>query len=52
MGCPADLLKSVAMLCRVAPNWQRTLRWPSPLHLARAVVQDHPHAYFEEEGEE
>lgn len=47
-----DLLKSVAMLCRVAPNWQRTLRWPSPLHLARAVVQDHPHAYFEEEDEE
>ncbi|WP_045213361.1 RNaseH domain-containing protein [Desulfonatronovibrio magnus] len=47
-----DLLKSVAMLSRIAPNWQRTLRWPSPLHLARAIVRDHPHAYFEEEEEE
>lgn len=47
-----DLLKNVAMLCRIAPKRQRTLRWPSPLHLARAIVRDHPHAYFEEEEEE
>jgi len=49
-----DLLRQVAILCRVAPTWDRTLRWPSPLHLARAVVRDHPHGYFAdgEEGEE
>jgi len=29
-------------LCRGAPTWPRTLRWPAPLHLARAVVDDHP----------
>lgn len=42
---PDDLVAQVAMLCRVAPTWDRTLRWPSPLHLARAVVRDHPHGY-------
>lgn len=40
------LAGQVAMLCRVPPTWDRTLRWPSPLHLARAVVRDHPHQYF------
>ncbi|MDP2314349.1 MAG: DUF3962 domain-containing protein [Pseudomonadota bacterium] len=51
----AKLLEQVAMLCRIAPTWDRTLRWPSPLHLARAVVRDHPHRYFadgEAEAEE
>jgi hypothetical protein len=47
-----ELLEQVAMLCRVAPTWERTLRWPSPLHLARAVVRDHPHGYFAEAEEE
>lgn len=46
-----DLLRQVAILCRIAPTWDRTLRWPSPLHLARAVVRNHPHGYFNE-GEE
>lgn len=46
-----DLLRQVGILCRIAPTWDRTLRWPSPLHLARAVVRDHPHGYFNE-GEE
>lgn len=48
------LLRQVGILCRVAPTWDRTLRWPSPLHLARAVVLDHPHGYSDEaeEGEE
>lgn len=48
------LLRQIASLCRIAPTWDRTLRWPSPLHLARAVVRDHPHGYFDEgeEGEE
>lgn len=41
-----QLAEQVAMLCRVAPTWDRVLRWPSPLHLARAVVQDHPHQFF------
>ena len=45
------LLQQIGILCRVAPTWDRTLRWPSPLHLARAVVRDHPHGYFSE-GEE
>ena len=43
---PSELIAQVAMLCRIAPTWNRTLRWPSPLHLARAVVRDHPHGYF------
>jgi hypothetical protein len=46
------LLRQVAVLCRVAPTWDRTLRWPSPLHLARAVVRDHPHRYFADGEEE
>lgn len=48
------LLRQIGILCRVAPTWDRTLRWPSPLHLARAIVRDHPHGYFNEgeEGEE
>lgn len=48
------LVRQTGILCRVAPTWDRTLRWPSPLHLARAVVLDHPHGYFAdgEEGEE
>ena len=45
------LLRQIGILCRFAPTWDRTLRWPSPLHLARAVVRDHPHGYFHE-GEE
>ena len=43
---PTKLIEQVAMLCRIAPTWDRTLRWPSPLHLARAIVRDHPHRYF------
>jgi hypothetical protein len=49
---PEDLLRQVAVLCRVAPTWDRTLRWPSPLHLARAVVRDHPHGYANDGEEE
>lgn len=43
------LLQQIGILCRIAPTWDRTLRWPSPLHLARAVVRDHPHGYFDED---
>jgi hypothetical protein len=43
---PEALIAQVAMLCRIAPTWDRPLRWPSPLHLARAVVRNHPHGYF------
>lgn len=46
------LIEQAAMLCRIAPTWDRTLRWPSPLHLARAVVRDHPHDYFTDEEAE
>lgn len=41
-----ELEDQTAMMCRVAPTWDRGLRWPSALHLARAVVRDHPHEYF------
>lgn len=47
-----QLTEQVAMLCRVAPTWNGTLRWPSPLHLARAIVRDHPHDYFADGEEE
>ena len=47
-----NVYKQVAMLCRIAPTWERTLRWLSPLHLARAVARDHPHAYFAESDAE
>lgn len=44
-----ELLQQLGLLCRYAPMWKdRTLRWPSPLHLARAIVRDHPHGYFNE----
>lgn len=46
-----NLHQQIGILCRIAPTWDRTLRWPSPLHLARAIVRDHPHGYFDE-GEE
>lgn len=45
---PDKLIEQAAMLCRVAPTWDRVLRWPSPLHLARAIVRDHPFRYFHE----
>lgn len=47
-----EVVDAVAMLCRVAPTWDRVLRWPSPLHLARAAVRDHPRDYDVEDPEE
>jgi hypothetical protein len=41
-----DLYELSALLCRQAPTWEGTLNWPSPLHLARAVVRDHPGDYL------
>jgi len=41
-----DLYELSALLCRQAPTWEGTLNWPSPLHLARAVVKDHPGGYL------
>jgi hypothetical protein len=43
---PLDLYELSALLCRQAPTWEGTLNWPSPLHLARAVVKDHPGCYL------
>lgn len=40
------VVQQAAIMCRIAPTWDRGLRWPSPLHLARAIVRDHPHKYF------
>lgn len=39
---PNELHLQCAMLCRLAPHWDRVLRWPAPLHLARAIVRDCP----------
>lgn len=48
----ATVARQIAMLCRISPHWSRTLRWPSPLHLARAVVQDHPYRDFADRDKE
>lgn len=37
-----DLGKYAAFLCRFALNWEGTLRHPVPLHLAKAISDDHP----------
>ena len=37
-----------ALLCREAPTWDGTLDWPSPCHLARAIVEDHPGRYLDD----
>lgn len=49
---PETLLRQIGLLCRVAPSWDRTLRWPSPLHLARAIVRDHPKGYLDDAEED
>jgi hypothetical protein len=49
---PEDLYQLTALLCRQAPTWDGTLNWPSPLHLARAIVADHPGRYLENEAGE
>ncbi len=39
----AELLcELTAVLCRHSPAWDGTLKRPSPLHLAKAIVDDHP----------
>jgi hypothetical protein len=45
---PSDLYELSALLCRQAPTWDSTLVFPSPMHLARAMVRDHPGKYFSE----
>jgi hypothetical protein len=49
---PSDLYELAALLCRQAPTWDGTLNWPSPVHLARALVEDHPGRYLAEGGAE
>jgi len=48
---PAELYELSALLCRQAPTWDGTLNWPSPLHLARAIVADHPGRYLDGEND-
>ena len=36
-----------ALLCREAPTWDGTLDLPSPCHLAKAMVEDHPGQYVQ-----
>ena len=43
---PATLYELAAVLCRFAPTWEGTLNVPSPLHLAKAIVLDHPGNYL------
>jgi hypothetical protein len=43
---PEALCELSALLCRIAPTWEGTLNWPSPLHLAKAIVVDHPGRYL------
>lgn len=40
-----------SLLCRQAPTWDGTLDRPSPIHLAEAVVLDHPDKYEVRNGE-
>lgn len=42
------LYRLSAVLCRQAPTWIGTLERPSPMHLARAIVRDHPAGEFRE----
>lgn len=37
-----NLGKYAAFLCRFSLNWEGTLRHPVPLHLAKAISDDHP----------
>ena len=48
-----SLYKLSAVLCRHAPTWIGALERPSPMHLARAIVKDHPdmHEARDAEGE-
>jgi len=41
------------VLCRHAPTWIGALERPWPMHLARAIVKDHPnmHETRDAEGE-
>lgn len=43
---PDDLYEPAALLCRQAPTWDGTLDWPSPVHLAKVLVADHPGRYL------
>ena len=40
-----SLYELASLLCRQAPTWDGTLDRPSPIHLAEAVVLDHPDRY-------
>jgi hypothetical protein len=40
-----SLYELAAVLCRHAPTWIATLERPSPIHLAKAIVLDHPDKY-------
>jgi hypothetical protein len=48
-----SLYELAAVLCRNAPTWNGTLERPSPIHLAKAIVEDHPdkHEARDAEGE-
>jgi hypothetical protein len=41
-----DLCELSARLCRQAPTWEGTLNAPSPIHLAKALVRDHPQGFL------
>ena len=41
-----------ATLCRHAPTWDGTLNLPAPLHLAKAMVLDHPGKYLQSSNDD
>jgi hypothetical protein len=43
--------KLMNVFCRHAPTWIGTLERPSPMHLARAIVLDHPDKYEARDAE-
>jgi hypothetical protein len=43
--------KLMNVLCRHAPTWIGTLERPSPMHLAEAIVLDHPDKYETRDAE-
>jgi hypothetical protein len=48
----AALYELAATLCRRAPTWDGTLNLPAPLHLAKAMVLDHPGKYLQPSGDD
>lgn len=49
---PRVLARWATVLCRFAPTWDGILSRPSPLHLARCILDDHPGHILDTDVEE